>query len=140
MTLNQNKVDEIIARFEQSPDLNLAELLEDSRVLSCQLYHYSKLLGDVGREYRMLHVRRKIKRTEIADAVRSEVGSDAAAYRKAENHPKYKELYREEYAAEGRYQKGKLMHTAIVNVLSRMQQEIAELRQEKSTISRTQPV
>lgn len=129
--LKPKKVQEIIKRFEFTPNQSMAILMEDARVLACQSYHYAELLGDLGIAYRQLHVKRKTRFAKLVNAFREQGNSVTASEKLASEDPEYIELYENEYEAEGRYQKGKLMFESISKVIDRMNQEIAELRKEE---------
>lgn len=134
MTLQSDRINDVIAAFQNADTFELAILMEEARFLSCQLYPFSEAVGEAKRMYNQAHVNRKIKFAELVARYRDSEGLRISeAERKAENHKDYIELYQKEYSEDARYEKGKLMLNAMIQVHQRMNQEISELRAEKRT-------
>jgi hypothetical protein len=132
MTLQSEKISDIIEGFQNADAFDLGILMEEARFISCQLYPFSEAVGMAKKEYNRAHVQRKCKYAELVAKYRDAEGLRISeAERKAENHPDYIALYKSEYEQDARYEQGRLMLNAMVQVHSRMNQEIAEMRVEK---------
>lgn len=131
-SLKASAVNQIIARYESERGLDLITLMDMARVLVCQAYWYADALGELNKAYQMAYVRRKAFFAESVQKMRIDGKSAAAAKAEAEGGKEYADLLAAEVELEGRKAHGRLMYDAIQNVVARMNQEIAELRQEKS--------
>lgn len=134
MQVQADRIEQVIEVFQNAEVFDLALLMEDARFLACQLYPFSREVGEMKRLYNEAHVLRRVKFAELVHQYREGEGLKISeAERKAENHKDYIALYKKEYECDARYEKGKLMLSAMGQVHSRMTQECAELRQEKKS-------
>lgn len=136
---NKSRVDEIIVKYESEPNLGLIPLMDLRRELSCQYYAYQKLAAEAESDYRQYRVQRKSIEAKGKNHLVAQGKSVAAATAEIEAREDYREAYEKEYTAEGRKEAGKRLADAIKQVLSSMQQEIADLRHEKNETMRGHP-
>ena len=135
--LNLRRIDEIIYRFENGSELDLGSLMDDARVLAAQMHYLSKLVGEVGKKYRECRYIRKSTFAKLREEYKSSGVSVSAAESKAESSDRYDKAFKLESDYEGSYSAGKMRISAIEKVLDRMNQEIAELREEKKQVRHT---
>lgn len=134
MALQWERLEQTVEVFQNADVLDLARLMEDARFLSCQTYPFAREVGEMKRHFHLAHVERRFKFVELVKKYRGEGMRISEAERLAETDPEFQRVFRDEYELEARYEKGKLFFQAISHVLNRMQQEIAELREEKRSI------
>lgn len=130
--LKAKEVNAVISRFETSKSQDMMVLMQDAKFLSTQLYFYAELLGECGHAYREAYVERKTAFSRLVVAYKEKGENNGASEHLANQDESYVKLRRTEVDYESRYDKGKLMFKAIEHVISRMNQEIAELRKERS--------
>ena len=95
--ISAGKVADIIKRFETTRNMELGQLMEDARVLSCQMYYYAETMGSLGQSYRRAHVDRK---TFFSKAVSEKITSGDSAVKAKETvggSDAYKAMYQKEY-------------------------------------------
>jgi hypothetical protein len=132
MKIESNKLGAMIETWNAGDISELSDLLQCSNFITGQLYAYADALGDVVKQAKALHVLRRNTFARISREIQtSQNVSGAEAERQAAANAEYQEIYEKEYEAAGREEKGKLMFTAIKEVLQSMRQEIAEKRGER---------
>jgi len=120
---------EIVDWFERTPDPEFLELMHRANVLSCKSVKLASMVGDLGKDYAEAHVNRRLKGAR--DVVRL---SDEMAVSKAKEAAlvEGEEWYRKEYKYQAAKDRGRLIVSAVNNVLDRMRQLIADLRQDRN--------
>ena len=132
MNIQHDLVIDIINRFQTQKGQGLQILMQDSSTLACQLYYFADACGELGKRHAGLYVDRKSEFARLKQYyIDTEQLSAAKAEIQASNNNAYKELYKLEKTTEARHDKAKLMFKAIQEVLSRMNQQIADLRKEQ---------
>lgn len=133
MKFQEEKIDEIIHWFQTNDCFDLSELFSKSKFLAAQTRPLSKEVGRVNKIYNHAHMMRRIifinKRKHFIDTTKC---SKAEAERLAEETKEFQEHFQNEYTYKAQYENGRAYLKSIENILSRMNQEIAELRQEKN--------
>lgn len=132
MTFNEKKVDEIISWFQNTEVFDLAELFSKAKYLSTQTRPLSQLVGAANKKYNHAHMMRRVvfinKRKHFMDTLKC---SKAKAEMLAEESEEWTKWFKDEYTYKALHENGKSWIASIKMILGRMNQELAEMREEK---------
>lgn len=93
MKLNAKLVVDIVIWFEKTTVFELGELMDKRKKLACQTQPYSKLIGDLGRDYRNAYANRKLMFSQLVYSyTQNEKISVNAAEHKARANEEYAAL------------------------------------------------
>jgi hypothetical protein len=121
-------IEKIIRWYETTPHPDLENLMRAAKKLSCRMMSLAIMTGNEGRQFRSDYIVRKLSFSR-AFVERKKEGTVAAAEHLAELDTE--EQRKQEAESESNFEAYKMIWKAADNVLSRMSQEIAEMRKEK---------
>jgi vacuolar-type H+-ATPase subunit I/STV1 len=118
--------------FQTTSNFNLGELMEKRRFLSVQGYAMADLVGTAHKEFIAAELRRKKHFAHRRNwHMENGAKSIADAIRKVEVEPEFCELNQYEKEAEATFEHGRNLLRSLKGILDAMNQEVAEIRQEK---------